>query len=156
MGSRPDRSSIEMNKNIEFPTPDSWLTHTVSYGETDAMGVVYYAEYLHFFERSRSLFIRERGMSYSEVENRGIYLPVREATCRYRSPAHFDEVLHIRVGISEWKRVSIRFVYEIYNDDRTKLIATGSTEHACVNSESRPVRVPDWLKNTCTSDAHSS
>ncbi|TIH18596.1 acyl-CoA thioesterase [Marinifilum sp. JC120] len=132
--------------NNEFPNPHSWLAHSVSYGETDAMGVVYYAEYLHFFERSRSLFIRERGMSYATVEERGIYLPVREANCRYRIPAHYDDQLSIQVGISEWKRASIKFIYDIYKDDRSKLIASGFTEHACVNKDGRPVRVPEWLK----------
>lgn len=132
--------------NTEFPTPHSWLTHSVSYGETDAMGVVYYAEYLHFFERSRSLFIRERGMSYAEVEERGIYLPVREANCRYRIPSHYDDLLEIQVGISEWKRASIKFTYNIYKDERSTLIATGFTEHACVNKDGRPVRVPEWLR----------
>eukprot|EP01022_Parablepharisma_sp_SALTPOND_P004779 TRINITY_DN120962_c0_g1_i1.p1 TRINITY_DN120962_c0_g1~~TRINITY_DN120962_c0_g1_i1.p1 ORF type:complete len:165 (-),score=11.70 TRINITY_DN120962_c0_g1_i1:106-543(-) len=135
-----------MNKKTDFPLPDSWLTHSVSYGETDAMGVVYYAEYLHFFERARSLFIRERGMSYSTVEERGLYLPVREANCRYRAPARYDDLLNIRVGISEWKTASIRFVYDIYDADRTSILASGSTEHACVNGEGRPVRVPEWLK----------
>lgn len=130
----------------EFPTPHSWLEHSVSYGETDAMGVVYYAEYLHFFERSRSLFIRERGMSYAEVEQRGIYLPVREANCRYRIPAQYDDQLNIQVGISEWKRASIKFIYNIYKDERNTLIATGFTEHACVNKDGRPVRVPEWLR----------
>ncbi|MFW5499130.1 MULTISPECIES: acyl-CoA thioesterase [unclassified Maridesulfovibrio] len=130
----------------EFPTPHSWLAHSVSYGETDAMGVVYYAEYLHFFERSRSLFIRERGMSYAEVEERGIYLPVREANCRYRIPAQYDDQLDIQVGISEWKRASIKFTYNIYKDERSTLIATGFTEHACVNKDGRPVRVPEWLR----------
>lgn len=135
-----------MNKKTEFPTPNSWLSHSVSYGETDAMGVVYYAEYLHFFERSRSLFIRERGMSYAEVEKRGIYLPVREASCRYRIPAHYDDQLSIQVGISEWKRASIKFIYDIYKDTPSQLVASGFTEHACVNNEGRPVRVPEWLK----------
>lgn len=130
----------------EFPTPHSWLQHSVSYGETDAMGVVYYAEYLHFFERSRSLFIRERGMSYAEVEERGIYLPVREASCRYRTPAQYDDLLQIRVGISQWKRASIKFIYDIFKDDRATLVASGFTEHACVNKDGRPVRVPDWLR----------
>ncbi|WP_321404352.1 thioesterase family protein [Maridesulfovibrio sp.] len=130
----------------QFPTPHSWLEHSVSYGETDAMGVVYYAEYLHFFERSRSLFIRERGMSYAEVEERGIYLPVREANCRYRVPAQYDDQLDIQVGIIEWKRASIKFIYDIYKDNRSTLIASGFTEHACVNKDGRPVRVPEWLR----------
>ena len=76
----------------DFPTPDVWLAHRVSYGETDTMGYLYYAEYLHLFERSRSEYIREMGMSYAEVERLGIMLPVREAQCRYRRPARYDDL----------------------------------------------------------------
>lgn len=130
-----------------FPTPETWLTHRVSYGETDAMSVMYYAEYLHLFERSRSEYIREHGMSYNEVEKRGIYLPVREAKCRYKRPARFDNLLHIRVGISKWGRASITFEYEIYNESKDTVLATGSTEHACTNEKGRPVKVPEWLKD---------
>ncbi|MBA4356893.1 MAG: thioesterase family protein [Humidesulfovibrio sp.] len=129
-----------------FPEPDAWLTHRVSYGETDAMGVLYYAEYLHIFERSRGLFIRQRGMSYSEVEERGILLPVREAWCRYRSPSRYDDEIHVHCAVSEWNRASLRFVYEIKNAERDRLLAQGSTEHACVNRQGKPVAVPDWLK----------
>ncbi len=135
-----------MSGGAEFPAVQSWLAHRVSYGETDAMGVVYYAEYLHLFERARGLFIRERGMSYAEVEQRGVFLPVREAQCRYRIPARYDDEIWIRCGISEWRRASILFTYEVYAQDRATLMAGGRTEHACVNAEGRPVRVPDWLK----------
>jgi len=130
----------------EFPTSDSWYQHFVSYGETDTMGVLYYAEYLHVFERARSLYIRERGMSYAEVESRGIILPVREAQCRYRVPVRFDDEIYIHSGIQQWKRVSMKFVYEVWNKDKTVLHATGMTEHAAVNHEGKPVRIPDWLK----------
>ncbi|MEF2146016.1 MAG: thioesterase family protein [Desulfovibrionaceae bacterium] len=129
-----------------FPTPESWYGHFVSYGETDTMGVLYYAEYLHLFERARSLFIRERGMSYAEVEHRGFFLPIREASCRYRSPARYDEHIWVRCGITDWKRASMTFVYEILDSEKKLLHATGATEHACVNKQGKPVRVPDWLR----------
>lgn len=135
-----------MAPKVEFPTNESWYRHFVSYGETDTMGVLYYAEYLHIYERARSLFIRERGMSYAEVEKKGIILPVREAQSRYRSPVRFDDEILVRVGISQWKRASMRFVYEVWNKDKTVLHATGMTEHAAINHDGRPVRVPDWLK----------
>ena len=111
------------------------------------MGVLYYAEYLHLFERSRSEYIRERGMSYAEVEERGIYLPVREASCRYRSPAKYDDLVWVHTGIQEWGRASIRFVYELYNEDKGRLLATGMTQHAVVNAAGKPVAVPPWLKD---------
>lgn len=129
-----------------FPDRDVWLSHRISYGETDTMGVLYYAEYLHLFERSRSEFIRNCGMSYSQVEKRGVMLPVREAQCRYRSPARFDDLVHIRAGISDWGRASITFMYEIYDEEKSRILATGMTQHACTSLEGTPVKTPEWLK----------
>lgn len=130
----------------DFPAPETWFPHRVSYGETDCMGVLYYAEYLHIFERARSAYIRERGMSYADVEKKGVILPVREAECRYRSPARYDELVLVRTGVSEWGRASLRFVYEMWNEDKTRLLATGMTQHALVDAGGRPVRMPEWFR----------
>lgn len=129
-----------------FPQPFAWLAHRVSYGETDAMTVLYHAEYIHIFERSRGEFSRQHGMDYRQIEAGGIMLPVREAYCRYRSPARYDDLVQVQVAISEWKRASVRFVYAMYDESRHILLAEGSTEHACVNLEGRPVPIPNWLK----------
>ena len=110
------------------------------------MGFVYYAEYLHFFERARSEYIRNRGMSYAGVEERGILLPVREASCRYRRPARYDDLILIHAGISEWGRASLRFVYEIWDENKKQLCAEGMTQHALINREGRPLPVPEWLR----------
>ncbi len=128
-----------------FPQPSCWLPHRVSYGETDAMGVVYYANYLHLFERGRSELIRELGFSYATVEERGIFLPVREATCRYFAPARYDDVIHIRTGLSAQSRASLSFCYEIANEDKTRVLTRGTTQHAVVDATGKPVRVPEWL-----------
>lgn len=125
---------------------ESLYLHRVSYGETDAMGVLYYAEYLHIFERSRGQFIRELGMSYAEVELRGIFLPVREAACRYRASARYDEVIAVRVGLHELRHASMTFSYELVNQQTNILLATGMTEHACVEGTGKPVRVPPWFR----------
>lgn len=131
-----------------FPTPDTRYRFHVSYGETDCMGVAYYGEYLHWFERARSQLIRERGMSYAEVEARGLYLPVREAAVRYRRPARFDDELFVRVGVGEWGRASVTFAYEVWGPPGgSVLLATGTTQHACTSPQGKPVPTPDWLKN---------
>jgi acyl-CoA thioester hydrolase len=117
----------------------------VSYGETDAMGVVYYANYLHLFERGRSELIRNLGFSYSVVEERGIFLPVREASCRYLAPARYDDVIHIRTSLAGQTRATLNFEYEITDEDKTRVLARGMTQHAAVNAQGRPVRVPEWL-----------
>ena len=77
---------------------------------------------------SLGLFHMDMGlgrMSYAEVEKKGLILPVREAQCRYRSSARYDDLVLVRAGIAEWARASLRFVYEILNEDKTRLLATG-------------------------------
>ena len=108
--------------------------------------MLYYAEYLHIFERARSAYIRERGMSYAEVEKQGLILPVRDVQCRYRSPARYDELVLVRTGIGEWGRASLRFVYEMWNEDKERLLATAMTQHALLDTRGRPVPMPDWFR----------
>lgn len=110
------------------------------------MGVLYYAEYFHIFERARNEFIRHLGMSYSEVEKKGIMLPVRDANCRYRHPAKYDDLLQVKAVISEWGRASLRFLYEIWNEDKTMLLADGSTQHAFINHAGKLVPMPQWFR----------
>ena len=133
-------------KQETFTHPSVWLAHRISYGETDAMGIVYYAEYFHIFERARDAIIRLSGMSYRLVEEKGFYLPVREARCRFRSPAHFDDVVWCRAGVSGCGHASITFEYELYDEEKKLLLVTGMTQHACTTAVGRPVRLPDWLR----------
>ncbi|WP_298068949.1 thioesterase family protein [uncultured Mailhella sp.] len=125
---------------------ETWLAHRVSYGETDAMGVVYHAEYLHYFERSRNALCRACGMSYREIEQSGFALPVREVQCRYRRPARYDDVIQIHVWIAEWRRASIRFQYEILDESRSDVLCEGMTFHAFTSLEGRPVAIPGWIR----------
>lgn len=130
------------------PVLETWLAHRVSYGETDAMGVVYHAEYLHYFERGRSHFIRELGTSYRTMEEKGIALPVRDAQCRYRIPARYDDLIQIRTMLKKLGSASMTFAYEIYDEGRVRLLAEGLTTHACVaTATGKPVRMPQWVRN---------
>lgn len=131
---------------MNFPEPSVWMSHRVSYGETDAMGVLYHSEHVHIFERSRGEFSRACRCSYKFIEENGIMLPVREVQCRYRAPARYDDLIMVHVAIGEWKKASVRFLYEIYDEAREKLLAEGMTLHACTNLEGRPVPVPDWMR----------
>jgi acyl-CoA thioester hydrolase len=140
-------AAMEMPK--EFPAAETWYAHRVSYGETDAMGVLYYGEYMHIFERARGQFLRERGMSYNEVEQRGILLPVREAWCRYRAPSRYDDLIWVRSGVAEFGRASLNIVYELWDEDRIQLRAQGFTVHPTVNTQGKPVPMPDWFKELC-------
>jgi acyl-CoA thioester hydrolase len=134
-------------KPQDFPTPDTRLQLTVSYGETDRMGYAYYGHYPHWFERARGQFIRDRGMSYAEVEARGVWLPVRDMAVRYLRPARYDETITVRAGIAAWGRASVTFVYQVFGPpDASMLLAAGETVHACTSPKGRPIAVPDWLR----------
>ena len=133
-----------------FPEPETWFALHVSYGETDAMGVVYYGNYPHWFERARSQYLRELGLSYAEVERRGVFLPVRELAVRYLAPARYDDPVLVRAGISHWSRASVTFTYQVYGPpEGEKLLCLGTTQHACVNPQGKPTAIPSWLKEIC-------
>lgn len=119
----------------------------VIYGDTDRMGVVYYANYLRYFEAARNEYIRARGARYRDIEREGLLLPVIEANVRYRSPARYDDLLRIEAAIVEIRRVSVRFEYRVIRPEDGELLAEGHTVHACVDREHRPVRLPEELRS---------
>jgi len=116
----------------------------VRYKDTDCMKVVYYGNYLTYFEVGRVEFLRQHGLPMSDVD-RQIHLPVVEALVRYRKPARLDDLLEVRCWVSERRRASFRFAYEIRNEEGEP-VATGSTLHACLDpATSEMVAVPPWL-----------
>ena len=118
----------------------------VIYGDTDQMGVVYYANYFRYFEFARSEFFRARGGSYGELERGGLLLPVVDAQCSYRSSARYDDLVVIRTRVSEVRRVSLTFSYELFRDGAFDApLATGHTVHACITREGKPTRLPPAL-----------
>ena len=102
--------------------------HRVLYGDTDQMGVVYYATYLRFFEGARGEWIRDLGLTYAQIEERGIYLPVLEVGVRYLKPARYDDVLEIHLRVSH-TRVKVRFEYKVYRLGSTEVLILGHTVH---------------------------
>jgi acyl-CoA thioester hydrolase len=116
----------------------------VIYGDTDQMGVVYYANYLRYFEAARNEFIRAKGLRYRDFEaSYGLRLPVAEAGVTYRSPARYDDVITVEIALAEARRASARFGYRIVRGD--ELLATGFTVHACIDLEGRVQRMPKEL-----------
>ncbi|MCG8421517.1 MAG: acyl-CoA thioesterase [Proteobacteria bacterium] len=116
----------------------------VIYGDTDQMGVVYYANYLRYFESSRAAFLRAMGGSHADLDAWGVALPVIEAHCRYRRPAQYEDLLDVHVHISQLRRASLIFSYEVKRGD--ELLADGHTRHAVVAPSGRPRAVPVPLK----------
>jgi acyl-CoA thioester hydrolase len=116
----------------------------VRYKETDQMGMVYYGNYFTFFEIGRVEYMRERGIAYKRMEiEDGSFIVVAEAHCRYIRPARYDDLLRIRTRVSEARRRSIRFAYEILRDAGGELLATGETAHIICNREGRPKSLPE-------------
>ena len=118
--------------------------YRVIYGDTDQMGVVYYANYLRFFEGARAHFIRGLGISYAEIEQRGIMLPVYEASVQYLKSAKYDDLIEVHLTQTH-TRVKIRFEYKVHRIPDDGVLALGHTVHVCVGKEGRPTRAPDWL-----------
>ncbi len=129
---------------IDFTEEDAlaenWheTTLRVRYSETDKMGVVYHANYLIWFEIGRTEFCRARGFSYRDMEENGdAFLVVAESYCRYKAPARYDDELIVRTHITEQRRRSLRFGYEIVRVDDDVIIAEGETGHVVTDSRGR-------------------
>lgn len=115
----------------------------VRYGDTDQMGMAYYANYLRWFEVGRAEMMRSLGSSYRAVEEAGIRLPVLEARCRYLKAARYDDLLAVETGVAELGRATLKFAYRIVREDNGTLLAMGGTEHCFLDPAGRPVRAPE-------------
>jgi acyl-CoA thioester hydrolase len=122
----------------------------VRYAETDTMGVVYYANYLVWFEVARTDLLRQAGWSYREMEADGYMLPVLEATCVYRQPARYDDELDVKTTGALVSPVRVKFTYEVVRPADDVLLATGYTVHASIDRGGRPGRLPDRVRDLLT------
>mgnify|MGYP001052912456 CR=1 FL=1 len=112
------------------------------YRDTDQMGVVYYGNYYAWFETGRNEFIRSLGLSYKELEEQGIMLPVIESRCTYKVPARYDDLVLVRTGISDITGARIAFAYEVIREEDGVLLAWGGTTHAFADAETlKPVNL---------------
>jgi len=120
----------------------------VFYGDTDQMGVAYYANYLRWFEMARNEYLRHAGFPYKRVEAEGVHLPVVEAHCRYYESARYDDWLRLEAWIEALGRVRVRFAYAIRRGGEVQPLATGFTVHASLGHDGSPCRVPESLRTT--------
>jgi len=114
----------------------------VIYADTDAMGIVYHANYIKWFEIGRTELMRDVGIVYADLEREGYYLPVTQLYCHYLAPARYDDCLRIETAIDYFRRASIKFDYEIRNESGDKVLLEGYTVHAFTNREGKIVRAP--------------
>lgn len=132
------------------PAPEQVLSEwhetllRVRYSETDKMGIVYYANYLIWFEIGRTEFCRTRGFSYKDMEESDdAFLVVAESYCRYKAPAYYDDELMVRTHITELRRRSLRFGYEIVRVSDGQIVSEGETGHVVTDASGRVRSFPE-------------
>jgi acyl-CoA thioester hydrolase len=129
----------------------------VRYSETDQMGIVHHANYLVWFESARSELCRAKGFSYKEMEEvDGSFIVVAESYCRYKAPAHYDDVLIVRTRVDEIRSRSIRFMYEVLRPSDESLIAEGETLHLVTDREQKVRRIPEIFRTLLTESSENS
>ena len=121
------------------------MPYRVPYADTDQMGVVYYANYLVYFERFRNELLRDAGYTYRRLEEDGIAMPVIEAVCSYKASAKYDDLLEITGRFAEAKGVKVKIECEVRREG--KILVEGYTVHACMDLKSgRPTRPPEFIR----------
>ena len=116
----------------------------VRYQETDNMGVVYYANYFIWFEVARTEYLRSLGVSYKLLEQKGMFLMVAGASCQYKSPARYDDVVSIKTWVPGISNSSLKFEHKL--SIGPKLIATGASVHVFTSRTGKPVRIPGEIR----------
>ena len=122
-------------------------TYRVIYGDTDLMGVAYYANYLRWFEIGRTELLRTWGLPYREIEAQGILLPVSEAYCKYMTPARYDDVLLIEATLDTEMKAGLKIDYRITSADGGIVHAVGHTRHAFLTRDGRIIRPPQFMRD---------
>jgi acyl-CoA thioester hydrolase len=132
------------NRKILRPLlpPYVQIEERVRYSETDKMGVAHNKSFFEWFELGRTEYCRHKGLSYREIEERGFYLVVAEASCRYRRPLRYDERFLIRTSLRDSTPRKTVFAYELRSADGDVLIAQGYTVHVSVNREGTVTPLP--------------
>lgn len=118
------------------------------FADVDAMNVVYYGQYLRFFELGRAELMRASGRAYVEMADQGLHLPVTEAHVRYRRPIFYDDLIVIETWLAWLKRASLRFEYRLLRADgggQERELASGYTTHGCVSVQGKVAPLPDWV-----------
>lgn len=124
------------------------LSHEISfrvrYAETDRMGLLHHANYIVYFEMGRTELLRQRGISYRDIEDSGHLLVVIEVGCKFKRPAYYDDLLTLRTTVERVTHVKIVHRYEVFRDG--VLLAEGHSTLACVDREGKPQALPDALQ----------
>ncbi len=155
MKSAPQNGQPDAASRSDFMKEYAEATVRVRYAETDQMGVVYHGNYFTWFEVGRVELCRQLGFEYKQMEiEDDSFIVVAEASCRYKRPARFDDVLAVRTRVTESQRRTIRFGYEVLNQASGELIATGETLHVICDRLGRPKSLPEKYRCYFEADSH--
>ena len=117
----------------------------VEYHHTDQMGIVHHSNYVKFFEVARTEWLRQAGLTYAEMEHRGVMMPIVDVQIKYRQPAYYDELIKVKAIVEEMPMARMTFKYEIRGEDGRD-IASGLTTLGFIDKTTRrPHRAPAWL-----------
>lgn len=136
----------------------------VPYADVDQMRFVYYANYLVYFEMARTGMLRDAGMPYSELEKRGVLLPVMTSHCEYQQPAHYEDLLAVDVVCTPFRGVRFRIEYKVWrvgtgadaDPGGETLLAEGYTDHVCMSPVGKVLRPDPVFKRIANGLAGSS
>jgi acyl-CoA thioester hydrolase len=119
----------------------------VNYSETDQMGFVYHANYLIWMDIARTEHLRERGVSYKELEEQGVLLTVTEARVRYRQPARYDDLVRVRCWVRDLASRRVTFGYAVERAETGELLATAETSLIALNAQRALSRIPEHVSD---------
>jgi acyl-CoA thioester hydrolase len=114
----------------------------VRYPEVDRMGVAHHTHFLVWFEMGRTELLRGLGCTYAELEAQGIFMPVVEISCRYRSPVRYDELIEIETTLEDVSVSRVTFSYRLFRENSERPLAEGRSVHAAVNQKGEVIRLP--------------
>ena len=120
--------------------------HRVRYSDTDHFGVVYYARYLDWFEAGRTEILRAKGITYAELEKKGLFAPVVEVKVNYKKPARYDDIVILETTVEHVGNSSVKFRYKVFNKKTKELLCEAYTVNVFINKEMEPVRIPDEVR----------
>lgn len=144
---------MTQTQKIMMPEPVHRHHCRVLYGDTDAGGVVYYGNFMRYFEAGRTEYMRDLACTYREIEDLGLVLPVIECYARYKAPAIYDDLLLVETSLVQVKKISCRFNYRIFREngpESRKLLVKGFTAHAVVDRSGRLARIPAGILEKLT------
>jgi acyl-CoA thioester hydrolase len=123
----------------------SAVLHRVNYSETDQMGFAYHANYLIWMDMARTEHLRERGMSYKEMEEQGTYLTVTDVRIRYRKSARYDDMIRVRCWVRDVASRRVIFGYAVERAETNELLATAETSLIALNPQQSLSRIPEHV-----------